>query len=285
MQKINFQNLPNTTTPINATNLNAIQSNVENIFNGNDVAGNMVVSGIKTKNMFDKGNFVEGININSSGTYISESASGAGISYVKVEAGKTYTISSNTNRAWYYNFSTSIPALNGTGTARTGESGTARTFTAPSGYNYFCLRSYPSNNEDNINQNIQVEEGTTATNYTLFQNLNPKISDKTTETLNNLLGSFKLVYKSSTGNNLQFSFTNINASKKCYLVLLSKGSTDGTFSGLWFIRAGGTTTAKIFNTGNASTMTTSISGDTITCQFTAMANYCFVNVYEIMVTT
>lgn len=34
MQKINFQNLPSTTTPINATNLNAIQSNIEDVFNG-----------------------------------------------------------------------------------------------------------------------------------------------------------------------------------------------------------------------------------------------------------
>lgn len=34
MQKINFQNLPNTTTPVNATNLNTLQTNVENEFNG-----------------------------------------------------------------------------------------------------------------------------------------------------------------------------------------------------------------------------------------------------------
>ena len=34
MQKINFQNLPNTTTPINATNLNAIQTNAETAING-----------------------------------------------------------------------------------------------------------------------------------------------------------------------------------------------------------------------------------------------------------
>ena len=30
MQKINFQDLPNTTTPVNATNLNLLQTNVEN---------------------------------------------------------------------------------------------------------------------------------------------------------------------------------------------------------------------------------------------------------------
>lgn len=33
MQKINFQNLPSTSTPINATNLNALQTNVENAIN------------------------------------------------------------------------------------------------------------------------------------------------------------------------------------------------------------------------------------------------------------
>ena len=33
MQKINFQNLPSTTTPVNATNLNTIQTNTENAIN------------------------------------------------------------------------------------------------------------------------------------------------------------------------------------------------------------------------------------------------------------
>lgn len=34
MDKINFQNLPNTTTPVHATNLNTLQNNVENAING-----------------------------------------------------------------------------------------------------------------------------------------------------------------------------------------------------------------------------------------------------------
>ena len=33
MNKINFQNLPDTTTPVNATNLNAVQTNAENAIN------------------------------------------------------------------------------------------------------------------------------------------------------------------------------------------------------------------------------------------------------------
>ena len=46
MQKINFQNLPNTTTPVNATNLNALQDNVEDVFDGNVSMGNIKVSKI-----------------------------------------------------------------------------------------------------------------------------------------------------------------------------------------------------------------------------------------------
>lgn len=34
MDKINFQNLPSTATPINATNMNLLQNNVENAING-----------------------------------------------------------------------------------------------------------------------------------------------------------------------------------------------------------------------------------------------------------
>ena len=34
MEKINFKDLPNTSTPINAANLNAIQTNTENAING-----------------------------------------------------------------------------------------------------------------------------------------------------------------------------------------------------------------------------------------------------------
>ena len=47
MQKINFQDLPSTTTPLNANNLNQLQTNVENEFAKNikliytkDIAGN-----------------------------------------------------------------------------------------------------------------------------------------------------------------------------------------------------------------------------------------------------
>jgi hypothetical protein len=48
MTKINFQNLPNTTTPVNATNLNALQTNVETAING------VVESGTGTNSYYVK---------------------------------------------------------------------------------------------------------------------------------------------------------------------------------------------------------------------------------------
>ena len=58
MQKINFQNLPNTTTPINATNLNAIQTNTETAINGvasdvSDVASTLSTLSTNVSNYVD----------------------------------------------------------------------------------------------------------------------------------------------------------------------------------------------------------------------------------------
>ena len=51
MQKINFQNLPNTTTPVNATNLNALQENVEDVFDGAVAMGSIKTTGVKINNV------------------------------------------------------------------------------------------------------------------------------------------------------------------------------------------------------------------------------------------
>lgn len=54
MQKINFENLPSTNTPINATNLNAIQDNAENEINSlrNDFS-KKIIQMIKSENTDD----------------------------------------------------------------------------------------------------------------------------------------------------------------------------------------------------------------------------------------
>lgn len=58
MQKINFQNLPNTTTPVNATNLNQLQTNVESEINGRDYRQSFTISANSSKTLsFTNNNF------------------------------------------------------------------------------------------------------------------------------------------------------------------------------------------------------------------------------------
>ena len=52
MNKINFQNLPNTTTPVNATNLNQVQTNVENAINSVDTAVTNLQTEVNTKSTY-----------------------------------------------------------------------------------------------------------------------------------------------------------------------------------------------------------------------------------------
>ena len=59
MQKINFQNLPNTTTPVNATNLNQLQTNVESEINGRDYRQSFTISANSSKTLtFSSNSFV-----------------------------------------------------------------------------------------------------------------------------------------------------------------------------------------------------------------------------------
>lgn len=165
MAKEFFKDLPNTTTPLTATRLNGL-------LDGDEALGNLVVDSIKTTNLFNKNQLIGLVQINSSGGYIADQTSY--INYIEVEAGKTYTISANLNRQWVYNFSNNIPAIGSSGNTRTVAAGTSITFTVPSGYKYFCLRGYPdgaSSQEYNLSQNIKLEEGSTATTFTKYQNL------------------------------------------------------------------------------------------------------------------
>lgn len=49
MIKIPFSNLPDTTTPINDTNLNDLQDNVEDVFNGSVTMGNIKTTGAELR--------------------------------------------------------------------------------------------------------------------------------------------------------------------------------------------------------------------------------------------
>lgn len=51
MQKINFQNLPNTTTPVNATDLNQLQTNVESEINSRDYRQSFTIPANSSKTL------------------------------------------------------------------------------------------------------------------------------------------------------------------------------------------------------------------------------------------
>ena len=54
MDKINFQNLPNTTTPVNATNLNLLQTNIENTLNTYSTTETRIGTWINNKPVYRK---------------------------------------------------------------------------------------------------------------------------------------------------------------------------------------------------------------------------------------
>lgn len=106
MKKINFENLPSTNTPINATNLNLIQSNVEEVFNGAETMGNVIVGDIKCKNLFNYNNLLSTnvftYKIQNDELIVTRVATGGGIVYETIKEltiGETYTIKANTNDA------------------------------------------------------------------------------------------------------------------------------------------------------------------------------------------
>lgn len=189
--KTNWQDLPNTTTPITATRLNNMESGIENNdkrLNGTIPAGEMIVDSIRSKNMFNKNSMVYSdrgfLPFDTSSTKIGDyGGSGTYILLIKLVEGKTYTISkmaAGRFRAGFTN--TPTPALNVDGviTSRTSnnDTGTSITFTVPTGSPYFVCNFYSSDQTADVNagysnilNSIQIEEGSQATPYMPYQNL------------------------------------------------------------------------------------------------------------------
>lgn len=197
--KTNWQNSPNTTSPINATNLNNIETGIENNdkrLNGTAPMGNVVVDSIRSKNMFDKSTLIEGDITNA---YTTIRVSSRQLLYLK--AG-TYTFS--TNLPSTYNFALSVqsdgsPPLSSYPTYSY-DSGwqttSSKTFTL-SVAGYFSIAIKKSDNSDistsavlNLKEtyNYQLETGSTATTYVPYQNTNAgcKVLFKQSGTLSNI---------------------------------------------------------------------------------------------------
>ena len=167
MANTNWENLPSTNTPINDENLNKISAGIVNI--GTSVDSSYRTNIIKSKNLFNANNVLNGMGIASGGTITD--ATDNGLFYIPVVAGKTYVFSFTDNGVsgnvvWGY---TSVVPTNGvycTYNATTNASLNGATFTPTGTQKYLCIRlNTTANNQYNAMSNIQCEEGNTATTY------------------------------------------------------------------------------------------------------------------------
>jgi len=219
MIKIPFSNLPSTTTPVNATNLNALQDNVEDVFDGVDPMGNIVVDSIRSKNMFNPyiqswtyGDLI--YSVASDGKITQNASDGIqwqdseGKSFILPAGTYTFSVigknSSNTFQVYNYNTSSSI------------YESTVSTFT----YTFneatrLGIKTYGSVYPDNYY--IQIETGSTATSFSPYQELNNQetysLSEQKIGTWingNNIYRQSQQISKSSSGLITLLSISNLD---------------------------------------------------------------------------
>ena len=194
--KTNWQDLPNTTTPITATRLNNMESGIENNdkrLNGTIPAGEMIVDSIRSKNMFDTNQLINGNIRTSDGVYEYRDYI-ITTNFIKVKANTTYTIKLNNVNDNQYLFSIVLFNSNKTYNSAILVDNTFITeasFTPTIG-GYIRI-NFGKNNwstlspNDIAKSNPQLEEGSEATNYMPYQNLDGMETYSNGETL---IGTF-----------------------------------------------------------------------------------------------
>ena len=184
MKKINFENLPSTNTPINATNLNLIQSNVEEVFNGAETMKNIVVDDISCKNLFningernDKYSIISTVSENTLSTKCTGAWSYLEYYNIKVKKGQTYTVSFDFSNTSNNAMGLDIRSATGSsilGSANSTDTSGSKTFTFIADDDVVTMRIC-SNNTEQIStntvtySNIQIEKGNIATEYTSYK--------------------------------------------------------------------------------------------------------------------
>ena len=154
MAKEFFKDLPDTTTPITAGRLNGL-------LDGEEPMGDLVVDSIRTKNMFDKNSVLMGYEINSADGTVSTNSNYYVSDYIPVKPNTNYYLTKTNNGSsnCFYdinkNFISTIRKDQGV-------------ITTPDNSNVYYMRfNGPQSDLDNV----QVEEGSVATEYKPFQNL------------------------------------------------------------------------------------------------------------------
>ena len=177
MQKIEFKNFPDLTTPLSANNLNQLQTNVENVFNGATPMGNIKVDSISSKNLFNIKNLsfeamagTANINYNTGVITITDNWHKTGQTLQQLcpnmTAGKTYILTfskaPDTNINYIYLYGSDSTWSNGDAITITQEMLNGK-------ISIYGSQETPSSTTYTIS-NFQIEEGTTATSYAPFQN-------------------------------------------------------------------------------------------------------------------
>lgn len=193
---VDFKDYPDTTTPIDSYNLNKIQTDardeMNSKFNGESVAGNMVVESIRTKNLFNRDGSmsINGVYTNSTNNTITANANST-ILCMPCKPNTTYTITRvNKGKRAVVCETTELPKIGTAITILGGGEGDEwaeqdpNPITTTSDAKYLIMwysnkstpPTYPNNNgftEKEIRDGIQVEEGDTATSFKPHQNLDP----------------------------------------------------------------------------------------------------------------
>lgn len=181
----------------------------------------------KGKNLFNKNNVISNVNLVANGSIESDTSSS--IHYIKVAGGQIYTISSNSDRQWVFNTSAEKLSSSTQGSQRTVTSGTSVQINVPSGHKYINIRHYPSNGEDNINQDIQAEQNPAATTYEEY--VEPEIyilnSNDVYEKFEKDENKERILFESSDGISGDITLTD-NITNYSYLEIYYK-QNDGTY--------------------------------------------------------
>ena len=176
-----FKDLPDTSTPLTASRLNAL-------LDGEEAMGNLVVDSIRTKNMFGNYTIINGwLDI---GIIQISYDKGERLAFIPCKKNTTYTVSRSvaTSRFRIAGYANDTPTMTSSATNYSVESyirdDSAMSLTYTTGVNTkYLIIEYCNNAIDSLDtilnsvSTIQLEEGSTATTFTKFQDLDPNTFD------------------------------------------------------------------------------------------------------------
>lgn len=172
MKKIEFVN---GTTIDGASTFNQMQDNVEEVFNGEESMGSIVVEDIECKNIFDKdnANIIKAYANDWSETLFADDNTRS--FYIPIISGETYTISRIAGKFFHIATTTELPASGVTRSQyQRANNLTSATITASSTAKYLVVSYYSYASGDTVTEqevldSIQIEKGSVATKKVDFK--------------------------------------------------------------------------------------------------------------------